>query len=443
MVTHDLVIVGAGPAGLSAAYHLRDSDLDIVVLEAEPHVGGRTLSVPVAGFRSNMGAMFIYRDTLAEDLARVLGIRTAEFVPTTFGVHINGVTVVDSDNDRLIDRLPIAEGSRAQLRDFVTAAIAEYEAMTHEGRIGEGAGVLADRTIAERLADLDPAVADIVAHSVRGGGVARPDQLSAKYALRYFASYLAHERGNRLYPLDGMQSLPEALANSLPEGTVQLGARVQRVSRAGDGGYVVSVDGQREVRTHQVLLAVPAPIVERLAPDLPEWKRAALDVAQTPGSTELCVTVDVTGLDDVRDWAFIATVGRPFDAVISAIPRDPRTSADGRDIAQFVCYGNSAGFRPDLTGSVTGTDTWVEEFLIVAPQLRGRILGAQLHSWEHCFAIITPQRLAAISALQQPVEGMHFAGDYSSESAGTHGAYAEGRRVAHDLIARLSSVDGP
>lgn len=437
---HDLVVVGAGPAGLSAAYQLRDSGLDVVVLEAAGHVGGRTLSVPVGGFPSNTGAMFVYRDTPAEKLALELGIRTAAFTPTTFGIHINGVTVVDSDNSRLIERLPISERARSQLREFIATATTEYDAMTDGGRLTAEAGHIAEHTVAERFHGLEPEVVEIITHGVRGGGVAGPEQISAKYALRYFASYLAHEAHNRLYPLDGMQSIPLALAEHLPEGSIRLNARVESVQKADDGGYTLSVDGGPEVHAREVLLAVPAPVVQRLLNGLPEWKRAALEAAYTPGSTELCVTVDVTGLDDLPDWAFITTVGRPFDAVIGALPRDPRKTADGRRIAQFVCYGNSAGYRPDLVASDAGTSAWVGEFLAVAPQLNGRIIGAHLHTWEHCFAIITPRRLAAVPQLQESIDGLHFAGDYTSESAGTHGAYGEGERVAQVVRERLSAA---
>src|SRR5919107_2105961 len=103
----DVAIVGAGPAGVATAYLLRDSGLDVTVLEAGDEVGGRTRSVPVAGVPSNTGALFVYRATPAEELATELGIRTVAFTPDTYGIHVNGATVVDSDNDRLIDRLPI------------------------------------------------------------------------------------------------------------------------------------------------------------------------------------------------------------------------------------------------------------------------------------------------------------------------------------------------
>lgn len=40
---HDVVIIGAGPAGLSAAIACRKSDLNVVVLDEFPHPGGRLL----------------------------------------------------------------------------------------------------------------------------------------------------------------------------------------------------------------------------------------------------------------------------------------------------------------------------------------------------------------------------------------------------------------
>jgi protoporphyrinogen oxidase len=80
---HDVAIVGAGPAGVATAYFLRDLALDLTVLEAGDEIGGRTRSVPVGGIPSNTGALFVYRDTPAEELASELGIRTAAFTPGT------------------------------------------------------------------------------------------------------------------------------------------------------------------------------------------------------------------------------------------------------------------------------------------------------------------------------------------------------------------------
>jgi len=123
----DLAIVGAGPAGIATAYFLRDLGLDVTIFEAGDEVGGRTRTVPVGGIPSNTGALFVYRDTPAEELAAELGIRTAAFTPDTYGIHINNETVVDDDNHRLIDQLPISSTARDQLRAFVQTSVDEYE----------------------------------------------------------------------------------------------------------------------------------------------------------------------------------------------------------------------------------------------------------------------------------------------------------------------------
>jgi monoamine oxidase len=44
----DVVVVGAGLAGLAAASRLVDAGAEVVVLEARDRVGGRTLTLPAA-----------------------------------------------------------------------------------------------------------------------------------------------------------------------------------------------------------------------------------------------------------------------------------------------------------------------------------------------------------------------------------------------------------
>ena len=100
------------------------------------------------------------------------------------------------------------------------------------------------------------------------------------------------------------------------------------------------------------------------------------------------------------------------------------------------------GYRPDLATDLapdsTGRDAWVEDFLTVAPGLRVRIRGVHVQTWEHCFAVLSPARAAVLEELQRPVDGMHFASDWSSSTAGCHGALAEARRVADAVPAGVT-----
>ena len=58
---HDVLVVGAGIAGLGAAYRLRDSD--VVILESNEHAGGRTESRQLGDYVYNAGAQVIMGDS--------------------------------------------------------------------------------------------------------------------------------------------------------------------------------------------------------------------------------------------------------------------------------------------------------------------------------------------------------------------------------------------
>jgi hypothetical protein len=178
-----------------------------------------------------------------------------------------------------------------------------------------------------------------------------------------------------------------------------------------------------------VVLAVPAPVVPDVVRNLPEWKKSALNKVASPGSTTLNIVADIKGLPEFKDWAFIVTVGMPFDAIINPVPggTDKTSSAD---IVQLTCYGNSSGYLPGFADDEQRVAQWMEDVYTVAPQLRGRVLGVHAHTWQHCFALLSPERAEALPELQRSIGSLHFAGDYTSETAGTHGAYTEAERVA-------------
>ena len=439
---HDVVVVGAGPAGLALAYELRDLDIDVQVLEADGDIGGRTRSVQLSGAAVNTGAMFIYRRTRAEELAKELDQETAPFHPATYGVHINGITSVAGSTPAVVGPLPLPADAKAALVDFMDGVAREYRENVSEGTITAKAAGLENQTVAARLEGLPGSARSVIESAVRGGAVGDAAQLSAKYALRYLASYIAHERDNRLYPVNGMQALPRALAAKAGGGTaIRTGVEVQSV-REVDGVLEVtahSSDGELVLLARHVVMAVPAPRVEGICPDLPGWKRAALRAAETPGSTTFTVAANVEGLPEFAHWSFVTTVGRKFDAIIN--PRPGVMPADG--IVRFTCYGNSAGYIPGVENDDQLVQEWTEDFLAVAPQLRGRIVGTAAATWEHCFSVLSPKRNAALPDLQRSVGNIHFAGDYTSEAAGSHGAYQEARRVAQTLRQTLASQPAP
>src|SRR5207247_8915102 len=65
-----VVIIGAGPAGLTAGYLLSKNDVDVVVLEADPvYVGGISRTATYKGFHFDIGGhRFFSKSKAVEEL---------------------------------------------------------------------------------------------------------------------------------------------------------------------------------------------------------------------------------------------------------------------------------------------------------------------------------------------------------------------------------------
>ena len=85
----DVVVIGAGLAGLSAARSLRQRGQRVVVLEARERVGGRTLSQPIDGVTFDLGGQWI-----GQNQTRMLGL-IKEFGLETHATYASGRQVLE------------------------------------------------------------------------------------------------------------------------------------------------------------------------------------------------------------------------------------------------------------------------------------------------------------------------------------------------------------
>ena len=99
----------------------------------------------------------------------------------------------------------------------------------------------------------------------------------------------------------------------------------------------------------------------------------------------------------------------------------------------MMCYVSSDDAAARDTDDDATVKRWLEDFYAVLPDARGRVLGTKLTRWPYCFSHVAPDRDEVRGDVRRSIDGVQFAGDYSSSTARSHGAIAEGFRVGRHL----------
>ncbi|MBA2476304.1 MAG: FAD-dependent oxidoreductase, partial [Actinobacteria bacterium] len=98
--THDLLIVGGGPAGLAAAAEAAATGLGVVLVDERPTFGGQIFKAPGPGFRiarpEAVGREYVAGLRLLQAAERA----GARLLPRTSAIAIRGTTVVLVEDGR-------------------------------------------------------------------------------------------------------------------------------------------------------------------------------------------------------------------------------------------------------------------------------------------------------------------------------------------------------
>ncbi|MCB9898006.1 MAG: FAD-dependent oxidoreductase [Planctomycetes bacterium] len=409
---HDVLVVGAGLAGLACARRLLDGGLRPLLLEASSRPGGRVATDDVQGFRLDRGFSVLltsYAEARAQldfdaldlrpfakgALVRVDGrfVRLADpfahpaAIPATLGAPVGGL----DDKWRVAW---LARRLRADVPDVPTLELLEH--LRFSPRMIEAflrpflGGVFLERgltTSARKLA----------------------------FVWRHFAS------GRAAIPADGMDAIPRSLAAALPPERLLTGARVVAVR----DGAVALADG-RTFAAPTVVLAVDAPSAASL-----------LGQGRSPPMRRVrCLQFDAPHAPPVGNWLVLDGEGRgPVNDLVVPTLLSPGLAPPGRHIVSTTVLDELAPSGEALERAVRA-------------QMRDWF-GEEVSAWRLLRALDLPAALPAQDAgacpdgdgdVAEPRPGLLVCGDHLG-LASIDAALRSGRLAAERALARTARVE--
>lgn len=440
----DVVVVGAGLAGLTVADELVRDGRDVLVLEGRDRVGGRIRPTTVAGVPVDAGATWIAPDhTAVHDLVTRLGCEiVAQFHQgkglISFGGRrrVEGATalapwvVLDLTRvmgalQKMVDGLPVSE-------PWNHPRAAEYD------RTSFGEWLTAKRALQDTRRFMT------MVSLVHWG--APPADLSLLNVMRYIRTLgglehmLAVEGGDQQDRVLGTTyTLVSGLAESLGSRVV-VGSAVQRIETAGDRVTVHTgtdrIDARYVVVTaapaHRSTIAFSPPLPAQhygmsrswrlgalskafVAYDRPFWRDAGLSGESLSDDSTVFLTFDVSPGPDGPGVLMAFCDARGFDGLGEAERRR-------RVVRHLVhLYGERARQHIDYTDFAWGNDDF-------APGGPNPAVGPG--AWTSFGRF-----------LREPVGRVHWAGSETADAtSGTmNGAILSGQRAAGEVAARLDA----
>ncbi|MFZ4182155.1 NAD(P)/FAD-dependent oxidoreductase [Streptomyces sp. R02] len=445
----DVVVVGAGVAGLSAARRLTSAGVSTVVLEAAHEVGGRMATEKVDGFRLDRVGRLL--STASAELHVTPGLEELVLLPFAPGVllhsdgrHHRAGVQPGSRRARGARSAMGARGALHAVRALASAprpgprrpvAVPGRQVSVPRNRGGAPLGTALDQarlgaalnrlagTSTERLLARPETTAAKALYG-RGlpartvDGFLRPllaallcdpelvtSSRTADLALRDFA------RGRLCLTKGGAEALPQSLARSLPPGTVRTGVRVTSVSTTS-----VTTAEHGEFRCAAVLVATGARDAVELLPGLrvPDFHPVTVvhHTTDEPPGTDASLLLD-------------ADRGGPVahTAVVSAV--DPSRAPAGRTLVTSTVLGPATA----------DTDRAVRAHL-------ARLYGVPTARWETLAVRHTADAAPVMRPphdLHRPVRllaGLYVCGDHR-DGGSVQGALRSADRVATALLTDL------
>ena len=442
----DVIVVGAGFAGLSAARELTKRGHEVLVLEGRDRVGGRSLTATLAGVPVDLGATFVgpTQDAVIA-LAAELGCAT---VPT----HSRGKNLIRWHGKVRSYRSTIPKLSLIELLD-VSRIQWRFDRLSRLIPVTDTWDAPAAQRLDQkslegwlRAVHAGASTRNLMAIMARVTWGCEPDDVSMLHAVRYVKA--AGGLGRMLdvkggaqqdrFP-DGTQQIAQRIAAELGE-RVRTEAAVRRIARTGAGFTVESARGEHTAAAVVLAIAPAHRGAITFDPPLPEgyhalpahWPQGNLSKAYAAYEKPFWRAGGCSG-------EALSDEGPIF------ITFDVSPSDDGPGIL--------LGFADARTFDDLAPEARRERALACFTTLFGDAAAEPVDSLDHCWsaepfapggptAAVPPGAWVAHGRqLRAPVDGIFWAGTETADqwTGFLDGAVRSGRRAAAEVAAYLRS----
>lgn len=420
--TPDVLIIGAGMAGLAAANSLASSGLRVVLLEAQHHIGGRVLTRRIGDQVIELGAEFVHgRPPELWSLIEEAGLTVTEHEGTRLSFH-HGALTSDTERDGAaqpledladftgpdlsfadyLDRQPLSPEQRAPLISYVEG----FNAADHR-QISTAS--LADQQQAEDAVD-----------------------------------------GSRLYHVvGGYDQVAQYLARRITArgGSIRLGERVREIRWR--SGKVTVLTANDSFTAPQAVITVPLGVLQAERILIAPRPDAILAAATQLRMGSAC---RFTLLFRERFWAGLSPQPALADlSFLLAFDQMPPVwwtphPEPGNTITGWIGGPRSstlAALEPRALGRLA-CETLARIFRIDTSELQQQLLGCYTHNWQNdpnilgAYSYVAAGGMDASRRMTQPLaDTLYFAGEHTDVTGhwGTvHAAIRSGLRAARQIL---------
>ena len=448
-----VVVVGAGIAGLGAAYTLRKRGVETVVFEAAALPGGRVTGEQVDGFYLDVGAnVFLETYGTVRQVAEELNVplrRTP--VPINGGLYRNGKFHGFYGGDRFGNRLKTARTllslkllspkGLGQAFKFVRMLKARSDDLSFDDHsrmldldTGKSAAAFFEAEIGTELLER------FVQPNLSSYTLGYPEEVGAAYAMAAAWHFGLNGVAWPYMPRGGPGVFVDALTRAC-EDSIRTSTPVERILIE-DGAARGVVTGGGVVEADAVICATTATKALDIMPALPSSISNALRRVVYSRCCRVFFGVDASPFPD-QDWyavAFPRETGALMTGMSNSAVLAPQTVPEGKALIDALVIGERADELFVLSDLETGKRV-LAEIRKYLPAMSEEPLFTRVYRWDEAVCMAPGGMMTALYRMRRHdldcVKGLFLAGEYMGIPS-TNGALRSGIDTADDCAAFVS-----